>query len=114
GCRVCRPVVRGGSSGPFRGSLHGPRPSVGGDGRGIARCSGQACNVSRLHVDVVHVLGARPDSFVSDVATAEALNKTTVSSENLLTVLGLVVADDDRLPAAKMKTGDGVFVRHAA
>src|SRR2546423_15593917 len=67
-----------------------------------------------LHVHVIHVFGAGSDIFGRYISTAQALNKTTVSAEQLLTVFGFVVADDDRFAAAKVKAGDRVLVGHSA
>src|SRR5256714_11945707 len=65
-------------------------------------------------MDVVHVLRARANILGGDVAAAKTFYETTVSAEDLLTVFGFVVADDDRLATAQMQTGDGVLVGHAA
>jgi hypothetical protein len=99
---------------PVRRRLHRAKDTVRRHGRGIAGFSRQASDVLRLHLYVGHVLGARAHVFGRDVAPAEDLNETTVSTEDLLTVLCLVVADNDRLAAAQKKSRHGVLVRHAA
>src|SRR5256885_1441917 len=65
-------------------------------------------------MNVVHVFGAGSDVFRCDVATAEALDKTTVSSKNLLTVFDFVVTDYYRLAAAEVQSSHGVLVCHTA
>ena len=82
--------------------------------RRIARPAGEAGDVVRLHVDVVHVRRARADVLRGDVAAAEALDEAAVRAEDHLAIGRLVVADDDRLAAAEVQAGDGVLVRHAA
>src|ERR1700694_5950137 len=94
--------------------LYSAKYPVGGDGRRISRLSSQPCDVPGLQVHVVHVLCARAHIFGRYVAASEALDKTTVSTENLLTVFGLVVADYDGLAAAKMKPRDSILVCHPA
>ena len=98
----------------IRRRLYGTEHTVRRHGRRISRLPGETGHVSGLQMNVGHVLGGRPHIFRGDVAAAKALDKTTVSTEDLLTVLGLVVADDDRLAAAKMKSRHGVLVSHAA
>ena len=84
------------------------------DRRRIARTAGEAADVVGLHVHVVHVRRARADVFRRDVATAEAFDETSVRAEDHFAVGRLVVADDHRLAAAEIETGDRVLVRHAA
>src|SRR5687768_8680020 len=62
---------------------------------------------------VVHVLRGGADIFGGDVSAAQALDEASVCAEDPLAVLGLVVADDDRLPAAEPKSCYRILVGHS-
>ena len=62
---------------------------------------------------VVHVRGARADVFGGDVPSAERLDEAAVRAKEELATHGLVVANDDGLPASEIQSGDCVLVRHA-
>src|ERR1700687_3487483 len=93
--------------------LHRAKYAVRGNGRRIAGLSGEAGDVRRLHVHEGHVLRAGAHVFCRYVAAAKTLDETTVGAEDPLAIHGLVVADDDGLAAAKVKSCDGVLVRHS-
>src|SRR5687768_6169382 len=87
---------------------------MGGNRRRVSGFSRQAGDVTGLHVHVVHVFRGCPYVLGSDVSSPETLNEPTVGAKNVLAIPRLVVADDDRLAAAEVETGNGVLVRHAA
>src|SRR5690606_15494069 len=62
----------------------------------------------------LHVAGARAHILGGDVAAAQPLHEATVRPEEHFTVLRAVVADDHRLPAAQIESGNGILVRHPA
>jgi len=80
----------------------------------IAGTSSKTAHVVGLHMDIIHVSRARADVFGRDVPATEAFDKAAVRAENHFAIRRLVVADDHRLSATEVETGDGVLVRHPA
>ena len=97
-----------------RRRLNGAEHPVCRHARRVARLRTDAGHVLRLHMHEVHVLDRRTDVFRRDVAAAQRIDETPMRSEQHLAVGRLVVADNDRLAAAKIEAGHGIFVRHAA
>src|SRR5205814_5286481 len=93
--------------------LNGAEDAVRRDRRRVAGPAGQPADVIRFHVDVVHVGRTRADVLRRDVAAAEALDEAPMRAEDHFAKRRFVVADDDRLTAAEIQTGDGVLVGHA-
>src|SRR6185312_6623748 len=78
--------------------------------RWVPGMSRQAGNMPGFESDVFHVRRSRADVFRGYVTTFERFNKTSVCAKNCFAILRFVIANHDRLAAAKWQTGHRVLV----
>ena len=94
-----------------------PVQAVSGDDLGAAQPAhefGQAGRVGGLLADVDHVFDQRPHVLGGQEPSAQRVDEPAVGAEQRLGLVGARVADDERLAAAEVESGEGRLVGHGA